>query len=241
MAKSADPEQIEYSRSSRKGGSLSLAGKQVRHLFLAEGGAEEGLVNALLRRQKTSPTTSLVGCLKGIQRLHDVLRALVTEPEWADLHSVTILLDADDNPQGRLSNTWDALGEIVGITEQSVAAGKQRGWTLSGGTRYALWLNPGKSRRGTIEDLVLDTLDPKARDCIATLWHCATGHAKAREPSPKAEVAVWLALRADLGLGLGTAFERGLIDLDHRAFEPLRQLIDEQLSYRGSPPAQQGS
>jgi hypothetical protein len=141
------------------------------------------------------------------------------------------LLDADADPDGRRDGVWNALVELAEVPAASAETGKARGWLVHRGTRYAVWLSPGCGRSGRIEDLVSVTIDRKTRRQIRELWR-RSSVAKARKPSSKAVVAVWIALRDDQGLGLGSAFEKGLVELDHPAFGPLRRVIDEQLAHR---------
>lgn len=187
-------------------------------------------MRAVLKRHDSRPSGVEIVCLEGVKRLDVVLRSLASDPEWQNLLSVTILVDADNQPRGRWEEVWDTLGRIIKLPDQIVAQGKRVGTVEDGTIRYGVFLAPSQDRPGRIEDLVLETIDPDIRTCISRLWDCAHAHARASHPSAKAEVAILIALRDDQGLGLGTAFERGLIDVGHAAFEPLRQFVDAQLA-----------
>lgn len=207
-----------------------------RHLFLAEGQAEVGLLRQLLKSLCAGDDAAIL-CAEGVERIPQLIKRLVQPPAMGDLRSVTVVADADSDPSSRRKRIWDALP----MSDSACASGKVEGSTVDGSPRYAVWLSPDNSRCGRIEDLVLETIDPTIVEEIRNLWRSLAGLAKDPSPSSKALVAIWITLRENAGVGLGTAFERGLIDLDHRAFEPLRQLIDEQLSYRGPASAQQGT
>lgn len=212
----------------------SLAGNKVHHLFLVEGHAEEGLVKVLLRNSTCPASQISIKCLEGINNLDLALRQLVSEPEWQMLHSVTIVLDADDDPQKRLEDVWQRLKTQLSCSTLEIAHAKQKGIILYRGTRYAVWLNPGPGQPGKIEDLVLKTVDPDCVAYIQRIWRKTSPRDCVGPPSAKALVAVWIACRANKGLGLGTAFERGLIDVGHDAFEPLTNLIRDQLAHKKS-------
>ncbi|MCS6780152.1 MAG: hypothetical protein NZ555_10680 [Geminicoccaceae bacterium] len=198
-----------------------------RHLFLAEGAAEVGLLSQILR-SLCAGEDAVITCVKGVERIGPLVKRLVQPPAKNDLASVTVVADADNDPRARLDQIWGAFP----IDEDSRAYGEKEGSVVVGATRYAAWLSPGCGKSGRIEDLVLGTVDPKTRNCVRELWRCATGAKKKKSPSSKAEVAIVIALRADEGLGLGSAFEKGLVHLDHRAFDPLRILLREQLAHQ---------
>lgn len=199
-----------------------------RHLFLAEGRAEVGLLRQLLKSLCAGDDAAIL-CAEGVERIPQLIKRLVQPPAMGDLRSVTVVADADSDPSSRRKRIWDALP----MSDSACASGKVEGSTVAGSPRYAVWLSPDNSRCGRIEDLVLETIDPSIVDEIRHFWRRVGHRNKDANPSSKAIVAIWIALCANEGFGLGTAFERGLIDLDHRAFEPLRQVIDQQLSYRG--------
>lgn len=211
----------------------SLAGKNVAHLFLVAGRAEQGLVNALISREKLDPKSVFIYCVEGLTNFPDALRSLVSEREWRALSSVTILVDADEDPSARSQSIWDTLQHHAGLDRGRVEQAKRRGWLVDKGIRYALRVSPGGGGAGRIEDLVLRTIDREARRQIRELWR-RSSVAKAREPSSKAEVAVVIALRTDQSLGLESAFEKGVFDLRDEAFGPMCALIRDQLGHRRS-------
>jgi hypothetical protein len=209
-----------------------LAG--TKHLFLVEGQPEEGVVRAILRRDGHDKSATQIRCLKGVTNLKSVLRTLVSEPEWHELGSVTVVVDADDDPEARSTSVWNALGTECRLPDAEVDRGKKDGYVVSGSIRYAVWLSPGDGSHGTIEDMVVATIEHDVRDRIMAFWKQGQKDPNEAEPTAKAIVAIWLALKTNKGIGLRTAFERALIDLDHPAFEPLRELIRTQLGHRRS-------
>lgn len=199
----------------------------VRYLFILEGQDEVGLFERLLAACGAGNDAKTV-CVHGIKKIQAETRRLLRKPEAAALRSVTIVGDADADPRPALDRLWGAFE----LQPAEFRKARQQGFLVKGDCRYAVWVSPGSGRPGALEDLVLDTLDDKTRSCIDELWRCAGGNARKATPSSKAAVAVWVALRDDRGLGLGTAFERGLVDLAHSAFKPLRSLLHDQLAHR---------
>lgn len=166
----------------------------------------------------------VVVCAEGVKNISVLIKRLVQPP--GGLRSVTVVADADQNPARRREEMWDSLP----IADTARASGKANGSAVADSIRYAVWLSPDNSRCGRIEDLVLDTIHPDIVKKICRLWRCKSRRTKNAEPSAKAIVAIWIAWDQNAGVGLRTAFERGLIDLKHPAFAPLRKLVDEQLS-----------
>jgi hypothetical protein len=185
-----------------------------------------GLLSTLLAKANQS-TDALIVCAKSSDNIRPLIRRLLTFPEAREIVSIAIFGDADSNFTRSRDKFWGAFG-IDGARRD---VGKRNGFLEEGNKRYAVWISPNNKGPGTIENMVLDTFDRKTRKCIADLWQCTGGSGAVQGPSAKAEVAVWIALRNDAGAGLRTAFEKGLIDLDHQAFARLCSLVKAQLAH----------
>lgn len=194
---------------------------------------EVGLLETPLGRANANAQQVAIFCFRGVKNFYrGMIAALSPEQEWAQLISVTAVADADGSPTGRSDQIWDAFERAGIVTRPQANVGKRSGRVVTAsGLSVAVWLSPGRRKAGAIEDMVIDTIGSDLCNRIAYFWRKNHTGSGAKGPSAKAKVAIWLALKANEGMGLGTAFMKGLIDLDHAVFRSLRQLVEAQLGH----------
>jgi len=150
-----------------------------------------------------------------------VVAALVRHPNYAQMSSLGITRDADDNPIGAFQSVCHALhanGLVVPSRAGAVAGGQPR---------VGVMILPDNASTGMLEDLCLLSVqaDP-AYPCIDALFQCITRQGRQQpHPMAKARIHAWLATQPIPEKRLGEAAKSGYWPWNDQAFDAIRQFI----------------
>jgi hypothetical protein len=160
---------------------------------------------------------------EGKSRLREKLAALAGAPGCADLLSIIVVRDADDDPTAAFQSVRDALAAagLPAPSEPMAAAGER--------PRVTVVIMPEPDLPGALEDACLKAVgqDP-AVSCVERFFQCL---GEQRLPRPrsmsKARVQAFLASREEPGLRLGEAAEKGYWPWDENVFNPLKTILQQ--------------
>ena len=165
----------------------------------------------------------LVPC-GGYNSLRQFLRVFRADPDFRQVRSLAVVVDADDNLEGRRQGVTDALAS-VGLPKPQRPLEP-----VSDSMLTAAYLVVPHDAPGTMmEDVCLNSVagDP-AMECVEQYLECVN---RANMPGPrqvwvsKARAHAFLASRDRPDLRLGEAAERGLWRFESEAFRPLIDLL----------------
>ena len=123
---------------------------QKRKLLIVEGNHERDFFDAWFRRLGLTQIQILP--IGGKTQLAMNLGLLVKRPNFAEVDTLVIIRDADDNPAGALQAVAAALAGAGLPAPEGVGQYVQRD-----GLRTAVVITPGEGRKGALEELLLET------------------------------------------------------------------------------------
>lgn len=191
------------------------------HVLVVEGKDEELFFEALIRYMRLQHVQVL--SIGGKTNLRANLKALALSPGFANVVSLGIIRDADQDPLGALQSVQDALRAAslpapVGVL--SPAGDKPK---------VMIMIMPAENTPGALEDLCLQsvTQDP-AMLCVGVYFQCLQKQGLPMPSNlPKARVQAFLASRQEAGKRLGEAAQAGYLPWDDKAFEPVRNFLQQ--------------
>lgn len=196
------------------------------NLLVVEGREEELFFGAFIRhlglqRIQTMP-------LGGKQQLRRNLKALALSPGFSKVLSLGVVRDANTDPDAAFQSVCSALRAVdLPVPKRPLVPVGEK-------PRVAVLILPEAGRCGMLEDLCLEaaTQDPAAL-CIEQYFECLQQAGLAWPDNlSKAKVQVFLASRPRAGLRLGEAAEAGYWPWEERAFEQVRDFLQQIGSHR---------
>ena len=199
---------------------LSPAGES--KLLLVEGRDEELVLGAFLRHLAIADVP--VQGYGGKDRLKQFLEALLEEVAFAQIQSIGIVRDADDNARSALQSVQSSLRNVGLPAPQNFL---EPAGDLPDSPRVAVFIMPDNANPGALENLCLTALaDDPAMGCVEAFMQCVQA-AVATPPADaaKARMHAFLASREDPELRLGEAGQRRYLPWDNPAFGDLAQFL----------------
>lgn len=198
-------------------------------LFLAEGHAEVGFLEAELARRSASPDAHTILCFQGVQRLHEHSNTIVKLIDPVVLQKIVafgVLADSEDNPDGRLASVIDCA-KAFGF-ERAARDLSTSGQYSDGKKRFAVSLSPSIGKTGRIETLVLQEISSHGTmKCILESLPCITRANNGRTVDEKAQVQMFISAAMNNSFaGIRRAFVGGLFDSRHAAYERHVAMVD---------------
>lgn len=157
----------------------------------------------------------------GKRRLSAYLETLRVRPNFAQLTSLGVTRDSDDDPVSAVTSVQTAL------TRNRFTAPTGSGQMSEGNPSVGVMIFPDHGSQGMLEDLCLRSLsaDP-VLNCLDSYFRCVFDQSANRPiPLAKARIHAWLATQARPDLRLGEAAKRGYLDWSHDAFEELQRFL----------------
>ncbi len=197
-------------------------------LILGEGKEEERFFTALLCHMGIDDVQAVQ--YYGKDRMQAGLNAIRMASGFANVVSIGITRDADFSPNPSVQPCDVAFQSVCGnLASANLPFPHSLGQTSQGRPTVAILILPGHGRAGMLEDLCLDSVRERTEfACIEGLFGCVASRTSFRHPQnvlPKAQMHAWLATRPAPDRRLAEAAEAGDWDLDHPAFDELRQFI----------------
>ena len=160
----------------------------------------------------------------GYHSLRQFLRTFSANPEFRQVRSLAVVVDADENPTGRRQGVADALAS-AGLPRPT----RPLEPVSEAGLAVTYLVVPHNAEGAMMEDVCLNSVvDDPAMDCVDQYLECVN---QANTPGPrqvwisKARAHAFLASRDRPDLRLGEAAERGVWRFDSEAFRPLIDLL----------------
>lgn len=196
--------------------------EEVSLVLLGEGLSECLFIEAVLRAENA--TKCAIFDIRGVGELEKRLEIVSSQPGFANVLKLALMIDSDNDPLGRIAKAVSAFGAVgYPADTATLTAGKL---CREASRVSALCLNPAQGTSGCIEDLVLDELRTRVEHrCIDTLLQCLKAKTGV-ELSKKAIAQIFVSTRANSGLcGLGRAFLNGMLDVAEPAYDRPRSFI----------------
>lgn len=190
-------------------------------LLVVEGEDEKRFFEALIAHIELQGIQVLP--IGGKRCLRQNLKALTLSPRFAEVISLGIVRDADENPAAAFQSVSDAL-QAVNLPVPSnplLPTGKN--------PRITVMILPAEDIPGCLEDLCLQSVaqDP-ARVCVEGYFQCLQRQGL---PGPRnlarAHVQVFLASRQEAGKRLGEAAQAGYFPWDDNAFGRVKSFLHQ--------------
>lgn len=192
-------------------------------LLLVEGEDERSVFDALARQLEIDDVQ--IHPYNGREQLRPFLRNLVADPNFSNLSSIAIEMDADTNSDAARDRIRGALDSAELPTPRSPLLPES-----NGGLTVSFLVVPNGSYSGALEDVVLASVsDDPAIECVDQFFEYV-GDTGLTGPNPthmsKARVHPFLASRHRPDLRLGEAAQRGEVwRFESESFDSLKLLL----------------
>ena len=210
-----------------KPGVLSLESKPATtHLFLAEGEAEVGLIEAYLTSIAAPEPATTILCFAGVNRIApqsaELAKFISKSPD--KIVGIGLLADADDNPQGRVDVTIN-VAKSFGFKKGGAL--NTNSVSVEDGRTFAFFISPGPNQNGRIEDTILGEIGASQLfGCVGAAFPCIEEQTGAPVNS-KASVQMFISARMNNSMaGILHAFRAAVFDVQHEAYAGPRTMID---------------
>jgi hypothetical protein len=183
-------------------------------LLLGEGREEEVFFGAFLKHLGLDGQVQVIS-YGGKAKLRSFLGTIPLTPGFAQLVSLGITRDADDNATAAESAVRDAI-TAARLPETLIV-------------RH--FILPGGGRAGALEAVCLDAIcatAPNTWACVESFDACLSANGTAplsATERAKRHVQAWLSSLPTPGLRLGEAAQKGLLPFDAPAFVPLAEFL----------------
>ncbi len=196
---------------------MTLAGHRYTKIFLAEGLSEALFLDTIFTRKNFNQNEYCVFCIKGITNLKTSLKYLNSEAEFNQVISLGIMIDADDNPEGRMISILRQLCEID-LSDENFDLKKQTNYQYKG-RQIGVFISPGAGKKGRIETMIADEIVTRSEyACISDYLECLDERCNINLDE-KALVQIFISSKKSDLCGTGRGFEAGILDVDHQAYQ----------------------
>lgn len=186
-------------------------------LLLGEGKEEELFFTELLKYMGINNIEIVT--YNGKDNLSNYLKTLQLIPGFADLISLGITRDADNNKDTAFQSVYTALKNNNLPTPET----NQKENKLSS----KIFILPNNNEPGMLEDLCIQSISNEVGiSCVENYFQCIQNQT-GRQPNnmAKAKVHAWLASQIQPDKRLGESAKAGYWNWDNLAFEPLKNFI----------------
>lgn len=204
-------------------------------VVLVEGKDEVNFFDALLTHLGVSDVG--VREVGGRDRFPEQFAAFRNDPGFGRVRALAIVRDADFDPAATLASVRDLLGRHSLPCPRESAA-----FAAEGGRSVGVYIMPGESEHGMLEDLCLKTVgDHPVFACVEQYMACltaklkrhASGESRERREhyypknEAKAKAHAFLAGMYEVVPSVGVAAQKGYWDLDHMALDGLKRFLSQ--------------
>jgi hypothetical protein len=191
------------------------------NVLVVEGEEEKRFFGALIEHLQLQNIQIMP--IGGKNQLRQNLKVLAMSPGFSRVISLGVVRDADTDPKAAFQSVCDALQATDLPTPERplLPVGEK--------PRVAVLILPGVDREGALEDICLDAVaqDP-AMLCVEQYLQCLQQEGLSLPDNmSKAKVQVFLASRRKAGLRLGEAAEKGYWPWDAKAFDWVKDFLQQ--------------
>ncbi len=172
-------------------------------LIAVEGKDEINFIKALFKHIKPDANFDIME-VGGKQQFNNKIPVLKRVSGFSDVDKFLIICDADDNAE----NTFKG---IINLLRKEKLPTPLKVNTFSKGTpQVCIFLMPGSSENGMLEDLCLKTVkDNPAMKCVNSFIDCAKGLGEPPKNIAKAKAQAYLAAMPKILSSVGIAAQKG--------------------------------
>ena len=208
-------------------GMVSIGGKLERDfgsvrlckVMAVEGTDEVYFFDALLRHLKI--TDAEVRDVGGKDQFKSKLPALVRMSGFSDVIFLAIIRDAD----GDADAAFDSVRNV--LRDQQLEPPDQMNQFSDGNPRIGIFIMPGNSDTGMLEDLCLKTVgEHPVMGCVNVFTNCVSGLNDPPKILAKAKAQAFLAAMPKIANSVGVGAQKGYWNLDSDELNDLRSFID---------------
>ncbi|MEJ5258474.1 MAG: DUF3226 domain-containing protein [Fervidobacterium sp.] len=190
------------------------------NLLIVEGTNDKEFVNALI--QSIGGQRYMIVELQGKNNLSDVLPKISKVSGFGNIRNLAIILDADDSPVRTFQSAKNSLrkaGLPVPSTVGEVFTKLK--------PNVGVFLFPDCQSNGTVEDLIIKTINKAVLDCIEAYHVCITEKAENTnfKISSKSKLYRYLAIQKEPSRSLDLAVKRKHIDLQSPEFDRIKESL----------------
>ncbi len=206
---------------------ISLSGQDSPSVvFLAEGKPEWLFVDKVLEKFDAPIQDCVVLLLRGYTDLEKKIGLILEEDNSDNISSLGIMLDANNVPDRRLRKAANALRRAGFPSDENEL--RDGGICADGARRTSVFLSPGQGRKGRIEDLVIEEIrTTDLFDCVSGFKVCVEG--VPCQIDDKGVVQTYISARTGNLCGVGRAFQKGVLDINHDAYRTARIFVQNLL------------
>ncbi len=189
-------------------------------LLVVEGPDDRVFLSALLRHLGKENDFD-IRSLEGVSNFNDMLRTFPGVSGFAQVETLGVIRDADQNVRSAFQSVCSALGNArLSVPKQPLTMVGEK-------PRVSVFIWPDCESAGTLETLCLTAVhDDPAMGCVEQYFECLTQHLETMPKTPhKAHLHTFLASREKPGLRLGEAAEKGYWPWDQAVFEPIKRFL----------------
>lgn len=193
-------------------------------LMLAEGRDAELFLVWACRKYYSGQDVQVMD-FGGVNELPNFLKLLSSDESYAQVKSVVIARDAENNVKSAVESITSAMQQ-TGMPVPS----KPFEYAQANSLRSAFMIFPGPNHKeGTLEDLCLLTVeDDNAMECVNDFFKCVKKRGESLPRCHKNRLHCFLSGKDKfVGSSIGQASYKGAWDPDHSALAPFKAIIEQ--------------
>ncbi|NIA03553.1 MAG: hypothetical protein GWP12_03340 [Nitrospirae bacterium] len=190
-----------------------------KKVLAVEGKDEINFFSALLKYMEI--TDFEVREVGGKKQFSNKLPALVRMSGFSDIETLAIIQDADVNAEA-------AFESIRNILKKESLKPPNQVYQFSNGTpKIGIFIMPGNSDAGMLEDLCLNTVkDHSAMACTESFIDCVSKLEKPPKNIAKAKAQAFLAAMPEIANSVGVGAQKGYWDFNSEELTDLKSFIE---------------
>jgi 5S rRNA maturation endonuclease (ribonuclease M5) len=190
-----------------------------KKVLAVEGKDDVNFLNALLKH--AGITNFEVYEVGGKQQFKDKLPALVRMSGFSDVEVLAIIRDADNNAE----TAFESIRNI--LKKEKLKPPVQINQFSEGSPKIGIFIMPGNSDAGMLEDLCLKTVeDHPAMCCVESFIDCVSKLENPPNNIAKAKAQAFLAAMPKLVNSVGLGAQKGYWDFNSEELTDLKSFID---------------
>lgn len=188
--------------------------------LLVEGNDQRNFFSAFLEHLRIVNVVQVCD-FGGVDELRGYLAAFVKMPGFGSVSSIGIVRDAEESERAAFQSVQSSLRNANLAAPAAVAE------PIGDAPRGAVLILPGDGNSGMLETVVSRSFfDQDANHCIDDFFECVEELPDLSIGNPdKARVFAYLATRRRPHHSVGVAAKAGVWDLDHAAFDAIRDFL----------------
>lgn len=191
-----------------------------KKVLAVEGKDEVNFFDALLKHLGITDDVE-VRDVGGKYQFKSKLPALVRTTGFSDVEVFVIIRDADTDANAAFESIRDIL------KGQDLEPPSQINQFSDGNPRIGIFIMPGNSDTGMLEDLCLKTVEEQpAMECANVFIDCASGLGDPPQVMAKAKAQVFLAAMPEIANSVGVGAQKGYWNFNSNELDDLISFID---------------